>query len=244
VLLYAVGRLVGALAPEREPEPATRLGFGLLLVLAALIVPMPINGFVTPAAFIPMDVADGLVSALALAGLALFAAGTLLRRSPDSAVAGYLPPVSDAPIGADRASWAAVGAGALALYLLVQPIGPFLHELVPTPKRLILGAVVAAGLFVFMLPLERWVRRGSPLQAAGASAAARLLLIVVLQVGAQIGVVPGFLVLVMPLLVVLFVLLEIFAAGVYATSRNVFVIAAVNAIVLAWIVAAFMPVRI
>ena len=47
-----------------------------------------------------------------------------------------------------------------------------------------------------------------------------------------------------PLFVVLFVVLEIFAAGVYAASGNTFVIAAINAIVLAWIVAAFMPVRI
>ena len=244
VLLYAVGRLVGRLAPERPVEPATRLGAGLLILLAALIAPMPITGFVTPAAFIPMDVADGLVSFFALAGVALLAAAALLRRAPEGVFARRLPPVIDTTIGADRASISAVGAAALAFYLLLQPIGPFLHELVPTPKRLIIGAVVAAGLFVFTLPLERWLRRGSPLQAAGTSIAARVLLIITLMVGAQLGTIPGFLLLVMPLFVVLFVVLEVFAAGVYAASRNTFVIAAANALVLAWIVTVFMPVRI
>jgi hypothetical protein len=205
---------------------------------------MPITGFVNAASFIPMDVADGLVSFFALAGLALFVSAALLRRSPDSALAGRLPPAPDGGIGADHGSWAGVAAGALAFYILVQPIGPFLHELVPTPKRFVIGAVVAAGLFVFMLPLEQWLRRGSPRQAAAASIAARVLLIIVLQIGAQLGTVPSFLLLVMPLFIVLFALLEVFAAGVYAAGRNTFVIAAVDAIVLAWIVAVFMPVRI
>ena len=36
VLLYAAGRLVGRQAPERPVEPATRVGAGLLMLLAAL----------------------------------------------------------------------------------------------------------------------------------------------------------------------------------------------------------------
>ena len=97
---------------------------------------------------------------------------------------------------------------------------------------------------MFTLPLERWVRRGSLRQAVGVSAAARLLLLVVLYVGAVLGVVDGFIVLIMPLFVVLFLVLEVFSAGVYAASRNVTVIALVNAATLGWVLGVFMPVRI
>jgi len=244
VLLYAVGTLIGRLSPLRTAEPATRLGGGLLLLAAALVAPWPITSFVVPAGFLRVDVAESLVSVLALAGLALIAAVPLLRRAPDHALARLLPPGSTQPSGVDRATWLAVGGGFLAMYLLLQPIGPFLHELVPTPKRLALGIVISAGLAVFTIPLERWLRRGSLRQAVGVSAAARLLLLVVLYVGAVLGVVDGFIVLIMPLFVVLFLLLEVLSAGIYAASRNVTVIALVNAATLGWILGVFMPVRI
>ena len=244
VLLYAAGSLIGRLAPSRTAEPATRVGGGLLLLTAALIAPWPITSFVVPAGFLRVDVAESLVSVLALAGVVLITAVPLLRRSPDHALARLLPPGSEQPSRVDRATWLAVGAGFLAMYLLVQPIGPFLHELVPTPKRLVLGVVISAGLAVFTIPLERWLRRGSLRQAVGISAAARVLLLVVLYVGAALGVVDGFILLIMPLFVVLFLVLEVFSAGVYAASRNVTVIALVNAATLGWVLGVFMPVRI
>ncbi len=244
VLLYAVGSLTGRLAPSRSEEPATRVGGGLLLLAVALIAPWPITSFVVPAGFLRVDVADSLVSVLGLAGLVLIAAVPLLRRAPGHALARVLPPGSEQPSGVDRATWLAVGAGFLAMYLLLQPIGPFLHELVPTPKRLVLAVVIAAGLAVFTIPLERWLRRGTVGQSVGISAAARVLLLVVLYVGAVLGVVDGFIVLIMPLFVVLFLVLEVFSAGVYAASRNVTVIALVNAATLGWVLGVFMPIRI
>ncbi len=244
VLLYAVGALIGRLAPPRTEEPATRVGGGLLLLAAALIAPWPITSLGVPAGFLRVDVAESLVSVLALAGLVLVAAVPLLRRAPDHALARFLPPASEQPRGVDRATWLAVGAGFLALYLLLQPIGPFLHELVPTPKRLVLGVVIGAGLAVFTIPVERWLRRGSLRQAVGMSAAGRVLLLVALYVGAVLGVVDGFITLIMPLFVVLFLVLEVFSAGVYAASRNVTVIALINAATLGWVLGVFMPVRI
>ena len=232
VLLAAAGFAVGRFAPERAEQPATRVWVGLGVLLLALIVPAPLTALVNPAAFLSIDVADGLVAELALAGVALFVAARLLRDAPDLAS------------GIDRRSLGAGAAGFLAMYVLMQPIGPFLHELVPTPKRLVLSALLAAGFFVFTLPLEQWLRRGSTWQAAGASAAAKVLIVIFLQVGALVGVVPGFLLLIMPLLVVLFLVIEIFAAGVYAAGRNVFVIAATSAATIGWLLGVFMPVRV
>ena len=199
--------------------------------MGALIVPAPITALTNPAGFLPIDVADGLVAELALAGIALWIAARLLREPLE-------------PAEFDRRSLAAAGAGFLAMYVLLQPIGPFLHELIPTPKRLVLGALVAAGLFVFTLPLEQLLRRGSTWRAAGVSAAAKLLIIVFLQIGASLGVVPDFLLLIMPLVFVLFLVVEVFAAGVYAAGRNVVVIAATSAATLGWVLGVFMPVRV
>jgi dienelactone hydrolase len=232
VLLAAAGFAVGRLAPERAEVAASRWGIALLVVLGALIVPAPFTTIANPAGFLPIDVADGLVGELALAGVALFLAARWVQGSPE--ITGAI----------DRRSLTAAAAGFGALYLLMQPIGPFLHELVPTPKRLIVGSLLAAGFFVFTLPLERWIRRGTPWQAAGVSAAARVLILAFLQVGAAVGVVPGFLLLIMPLLVVAFLVIEVFAAGVYAAGRNVTVIAATGAATLGWIFGVFMPLRV
>lgn len=244
VLLVGVGAGVGRLAPAHDEVPATRWGGGLALLFLALLVPWPLTGFVTPTAFLSVDVADGLVSVYALTGAALVAAAAYLRRSPEVAVAKYLPVASEPFERIDRRTWAAAGVGALAFYLLLQPIGPFLHELVPTPKRLVLSLAIAAGVLVLMLPLEALLRRGSPRQAAVSSGLGRVLIIVMLQIGATIGVAPGFLLLAMPIVAAMFLLLELFAFGVYSASRNRIVIALVSALATGWMLGVIMPVRI
>jgi hypothetical protein len=68
--------------------------------------------------------------------------------------------------------------------------------------------------------------------------------ILVLGVGVKVGLLPLVLVLMLPALVLTFVLFELLAASIYATSRNVAVIALIDAAWLALIVAAAMPVRL
>jgi hypothetical protein len=63
----------------------------------------------------------------------------------------------------------------------------------------------------------------------------------VLFIGIGIGVLPGVLALVATLLVVQYVLLEIFAAACYARGRNTAVIAVVDAIFIAWVGVMFSP---
>jgi hypothetical protein len=65
----------------------------------------------------------------------------------------------------------------------------------------------------------------------------------VLGVGVWLGLLPSVVVLMLPALALTFVLFELLAAGVYATSRNVAVIALIDAAWLALIVAVAMPVR-
>jgi hypothetical protein len=98
-------------------------------------------------------------------------------------------------------------------------------------------------LLPFSLSLQLSLRRGPPLTATAFAAAGRVLVVLVLVLGIRVGVLGGVLAFVLGPLVPVFVLVEIVAAAVYATSRNLLTIALVDASWLALVLAASMPIR-
>jgi hypothetical protein len=62
--------------------------------------------------------------------------------------------------------------------------------------------------------------------------------------GVVSGIFPGVIGLAIPILIALFLLFEVLAASIYATSRNVVLIALIESAWLAWILAATAPIKV
>jgi dienelactone hydrolase len=228
VVLVGVGLAVGGLAPMWPRRTAAVSGLAALA--AGLLLALPIVSVVPLASFLAMDVADALGALLFYAGLLLCAAlalrGTVL-----------------VPAGGLGRSFAAAGAGFAAVYALVAPLGVLAHRLVPTPERALAALVLTALFAPFFLAFEALLRRGSPAAAAGLGLAGKLLVVAILVAGVFVGVVPFVLILLIAPLVGVFVLAEIAATAIYASSGNLLASALLQAAWLAWMIAAMMPLR-
>ena len=67
------------------------------------------------------------------------------------------------------------------------------------------------------------------------------MILVLMVVGVSLHVLSGVLMLIMPILALNFVMIEIFAASAYSTSRNVALIAIFESLWFAWMMAAVEP---
>ena len=233
LVLPTLGGLIGRLAPRcAQPDSGSAL-LGLAALALALFVSMPLLSVDIPGSALSVEVGDAVVSHLSLAGLAILAAAAL--RS------GPWPFPSFAAL---RAAVLPAGLGIVAVYVLLIPIGAVLHRLTLGPERVVVFAMAAVGLLPFALAFQGLLRRGSPRRAALLGVLGRVAVILVLGVGVKVALLPFVLVLMLPALVLTFVLFELLAVSIYATSRNVAVIALIDAAWLALIVAAAMPVRL
>jgi hypothetical protein len=113
---------------------------------------------------------------------------------------------------------------------------------VPTPDRLVLWVIVTLMALPFFAAFEALVRRGGTWQAIGWGVLGRVLLLVVLFIGLGAGVLPSVIGLVLPLLVVQYLLLEVFAATCYARGRNPALIAVVESVFVAWLAVTLTPI--
>jgi dienelactone hydrolase len=244
VLLRALGVGAGRLVPAAAPAPLRGAGGGFGLLVVALVVTMPLLAVVNPAGFLPLEVGDAQASQMFLAGALVLAAGAWATR----AGASWLKPAwlgGDRTIRGDMRGVLPVAIGAfVAVYVLLAPFGAVYHRLTPSPTRLVVGAVMAVLIFPFWLAVERLTRRGSSAIACALGVGAKILLLVITMVGTGVGILPGVMQVLVPILAGLFVLIEVFANGVYASSRNIALIAATESIWLAWVAAATLPIRI
>ena len=133
-------------------------------------------------------------------------------------------------------------AAALVTFLVLSPLEVVFHRLVPTWERLVLWVVMAALALPFFAAFEALVRRGGSWGAAAWGLLGRAILLLVLVVGVGLQVLPAIISLVLPILVLQYVILEVFADTCYATGRNPAVLAVVDAIFIAWMVTALTPV--
>ena len=87
--------------------------------------------------------------------------------------------------------------------------------------------------------------RCGPLRIATLGAiGGRVLILLVLIVGVQVGALPRVTGLMLPFLALAFCIIELLVAAIYTASRNIAAIAVIDAAWVALIIAATMPVRI
>jgi hypothetical protein len=232
LLMPGLGVLVGRLAPAAAELPASGRGAGLAALLGALVVTMPLLAVGSPLAIVPLEAVDIVVSNLALAGVALLVLFAL-RGGPGPAS------IASRPLPALVAS----GVALLALVTLLHPTSVVLHRMAMTPERTLAFATTTLALLPFSLSLQLSLRRGPPLTATAFAAAGRVLVVLVLALGIRVGVLGGILAFVLGPLVLVFVLVEMVAAAVYATSRNLLTIALIDASWLGLVLATSMPIR-
>jgi hypothetical protein len=151
-------------------------------------------------------------------------------------------------VGADRpwlslrtSGWTGLASAGVVVALLA-PLGPVLHRLMPTPQRAVYWVVMTAIALPFFAAYHGLIRRGRGWQSVAIGAIGRVVLLLILVLGLAVGVLPFVISLVIPLLVLQYVLLELFAAGCYATSRNTTVIAIVDAVIIGWMATTLTPV--
>jgi len=235
LVLVGVGLATGGLAPA-WPRRRSAGTAGLAALAAGLVLALPLVAVAPLASFLAMDVADVLGALLFYAGL-LLCAGLALRGTP------LVPAPGGRGAGGLPRSLAAAGAGFAAVYALLAPLGVLAHRLVPTPERALAALALTALLTPFFLAFETLLRRGSPAAAAGLGAAGKLLVLALLVAGVFAGVVPFVVILLMVPLLVVFLLSEIVATALYASSGNLLASALLQAAVLGWLIAAMMPLR-
>ena len=149
---------------------------------------------------------------------------------------------ADQPLVTDVLRVAVTGLlGFFAVYVVVSPLGPIFHQLVPTPERLPIFVLAAALHLPFFLAFEAMVRRGPFRTALFTAVAGRLLVILVAALAVRLELLPGVVSLLLPVLGVLFVLFEVFASAAYRANANPAVIAVTESLWLAWIVAGALP---
>jgi dienelactone hydrolase len=227
VLLAGVGWVSGRLARGLEERAARGGALGLAAVAGALLVAMPILAIGVPASFLALAVGDVVASLLAIAGSVLLVALALRGDT------GRFPALRGVVAGG--------AAGFLAVYVLLMPLDVVGHHMALAPGRLLPFAGMTLLVLPFFVAFEALLRRGRPATATLLGVAGRIVLLGMIFLGVQLGVVPFVVVLMLPTLALLFLLVEVFAAGCYVASGNWLVIALVESAWLAWSTAVTSP---
>jgi len=232
VLLIPLGKIGGELAGEWTEGPSGLGGWpGLAILVVALLAAMPLVAMIVPTAFLPLVVGDVQVAWFWAAGVILVIVLTLAqvlqwRRLRD---------------GLGATVFAALLV--MTIIYLCQVAGQVtLHTLALTPERLIFTAVGTLLLLPFWLGFEFMLRRGDLVVSTVRATIGRALIIAMLVVGIFLQVLPGVLILILPNLVLIYVTVEILAASVYSSSRNLILIALVESMWFTWTIAATAPI--
>lgn len=236
VLTGFIGLMTGRVVP---PLPSGGSPRALLLVAGALLVTLPLfatGGFNV----LPIGPGQPVIVHTAMAAAVLWTLRHFARRG--ALAGGPVAWLGDAPWLPLRSVLLPGVAAALAIVLLLAPAGVVFHRLVPTAERAVLWLVVAALALPFFAAFEALVRRGSLWASIGWGVLGRVVLLAALVVGLALSVLPRVLGLVVPLLVLQYVVLEIFAAACYRRGRNPAVIAVVDAVFLGWVATTLTPV--
>ena len=226
-----IGALAGRIAPPAPLVPATGGVARFAGLVAALLLSLPLAAGSVATAFLPLAVGQETTQLFLGAGLVLLV-GLLVRGKLDLRRLVWRWP---------RALGAAALAGA-AVAGVLTPLGVVAHRLALTPERAASAALLALLLFPLFLSLGVSLRRGSTGVALGASVAGRAALLGALVLGVGAGILPGVVSLMLPTLALCFVLIELVATPLYAASRNVLAIAALESAWLAWFQAATLPI--
>jgi alpha/beta superfamily hydrolase len=231
ILLVPLGRVCGSMAPSwAEERPGPSGWIGLLIVGGALIGAMPFTT-ADPASFVQVIVGSIQISWFAVAGLILL--GVIALSHP---LEWYR---------IREGATAAIIAGAVAfavVYVCQVAMSPMLHHLSLSPERLTVMAIASVLLFPFWMSFELLVRRGGLALSTVRASLGRVLIVVLMAVGVALQVLPFVLILILPIIAIAFVMIEIFSASAYSTSRNLVLIAVFETLWWAWMIAASSPI--
>jgi dienelactone hydrolase len=232
ILLVPLGRGVcGPMAPSwPEERPGPSGWIGLLILSGALLAAMPLAAG-DPAAFLEVVVGDVQISWFAVAGLIMVGVIALSYplewyRIREGAGAAII----------------AGGVGFAVVYVCQVAMSAMLHHLSLSPERVMVMAIGSVLIFPFWMSFELLVRRGGLAMATTWAVIGRILILVLMAVGVSLNVLPGVLMLVLPILTIAYLMIEIFAASVYSASRNLVLIAVFESLWIAWMIAAASPI--
>lgn len=233
LLLPGLGEVVGRLAPRLEERPGRGLAGNLMWLVLALTATLPLLAVGSSGSLVSLEIADLAILHLLLSGGVLLVGFALAGRFRASELLQGWP----------ATVWAAV-AGCAAVYFLLAPIGSVMHRLSLTPERAALALFAALLLLPFALAFHFLLRRGGVALSTAVSSLGRLAVLAAFAASVKLGIAPFVVLLMLPLLALLFFLFEVLGASIYATSRNWKAAALFEALWLAWIFAAVLPVRV
>lgn len=242
VMLAGVGLLAARFVQPLEEVPRPGAWGGLLVITVAMIAAAPFVSGPPPGGFVELRAGDSLQSFFVVAGALMLLLRAAVARQ-------WVPAIPERWVGRGLDVGKTVRPAILpalltvaAVYVLMLPLSPVFHRLVPTPERLLTVPVMAALTLPFTVAFHTLIRRGSVLASTLMSILGRLVILLLLFVLAGAGVLPFVVVVIIPFLAAIFVLVEVVSASIYAGSRNVAVIALVEAAWLGWIAAVTMPI--
>ena len=230
-LLVPLGVVCGSMVPgwaEERPGPSGWMG--LLILGGALFAAMPLTA-ANPAAFVPIVVGSIQISWFMVAGLIMLGV-IALSQTPDWNLIR-------AGVGT---SMLAGAAGFAVVYVCQVAMSMMLHHLSLSPERLMVMAMATVLLFPFWMSFEWLVRRGGLAISTVQASLGRILILVLMGVGAALNVLPFVLILILPILAIAFAMIEIFAASAYSASRNLTLIAVFETLWFAWMISATSPI--
>lgn len=247
VVAFGLVALLGLAFGQAVPNPAamgsTDTGPAgrspYLLLAGALLLAMPLlstGGF----DLLPIGAGQPIVMHLALTSALLWGGRAL-------AVRGQLQGATGRTLAAGRwlelrtGGWAGLAAG-LGIVLLLMPLAPVFHRMTPTTERAVYWVVLSALLVPFFCAVEALLRTGRTVRANARGVGGKVLLLVALGVGLRMGALPFVISLILPLLLLQYVLLEVFAGTAYARGRNTTLIGIANAVVIGFMVVTLTPV--
>jgi dienelactone hydrolase len=232
ILLVPLGRAIGSMAPMWELRPAGGEAWGgLAIVSAGLFIAMPLAAISPPLSFLSLVVGDAQTSLFAVAGLILIASLTFTNNLDWFRVRE----------GSKGVLFAAA-IGFAAVYVANLPMAVTFHRLSFTPERLTVTIIATLLTLPFWLVFELLLRRGAMVTSTLLSSLGRVAILLLMAIGVWMRVIPFVVMLILPSLAILFVMIEIFAASIYSVSRNLVLIAIVEAAWFAWIMAATSPI--
>jgi dienelactone hydrolase len=236
ILLVPIGRIAGTFAGQWPERPAGREGWiGIAIMGATLVAAMPLIAMVPPAAILSLVVGDSQVSLFAVAGLIMVTGLLWYGRVGWDRVRVRVRERSGAVLVASLVAFAAI-------YVGLNAVSITFHRMALTPERTLFWILATLISLPFWFGFELLVRRGALAISTTQAAVGRIVILLLMALGVILRVLPFVLMLVLPSLALLFVMMEIFAASAYSASRNLALIAIVEAAWFVWVIAATSPI--
>ena len=239
-LIGMLGLAIGQTVPGPSADPRSKpTWMGFALPAGALVLTMPL---ITVGGFdlLPLGAGQTIVMHMALTAALLWGGRALAQRGQVAGKVGALLAEGQwLPLRA--VLWPGLAMGGVIVALLLPLSGVF-HRMVPSPTRAVFWVVMTVACLPFFAAYEALTRRGRGGVATAAGIGAKAMLLLILFVGVGLGLLPFVISLIAILLILQYLLLEIFASTAFARGRNTALIAVTEATIVAYTVVTLSPV--